>query len=271
MTTPTVPICRVTSPAAPAQMVRRGAPLTIGRVADMILSNDPYLHRRALAVAIVGDHVELTNTGSALSARLVHERTRTATRLEPGGRCALFEGRSTVSIRTATHEHEVRFEVRLPARAPETVGDPTTGRPTKRPRSLTADQVLMLTALAEPLLLDPTRTLADLPSNKAVAGRLGVGAGFNGRLDRLCAAVARLGVDGLEPVPSDDPYARSTDEGAPRKRRRRRERLVEWALANNVVTIDDIDALDELALRTQRTMPRIDPDPAGDRDRRSQP
>lgn len=241
------PHCRVSAPNAPAQVVRRGTPLTIGRVADMILSNDPYLHRHALSVTIFDQHVELLNTGSSLSAHLVHERTRTVTRLEPGGRCSLIEGRTTVTIRTVANEHELRIDVRLPT--PTLVGSipPVDGSPTRRPRTLTRDQMLMLTALAEPLLLDPTKTVADLPSNKAVAERLGIGAGFNGRLDRLCGAVSRLGVEGLEPVPSDDPYIEASDMGMPRKRRRRRERLVEWALANNVVTIDDVDALDEIS------------------------
>ncbi len=179
------PVCRVSSPNALTQVVSRRQSLTIGRVADMIISNDPYLHRLALSVAVVGDQVEVSNTGTRLSAQLVHERTRTMTRLEPKGRCTLYEGRTTLTIRTSTHEHEVRFDVRLPARSGADPVDPPSGLPTKRPHSLTKDQLLLLAALAEPLLLDPVRTLADLPSNKAVADRLGIGAGFNGRLDRL--------------------------------------------------------------------------------------
>lgn len=257
--TPTMndPVCRVSTRFAPTHVLKRGESLSIGRVAEMILSNDPYLHRQALRVEIVGDHVEVANVGSTLSARLVHERTRTVTQLEPGGRCALFEGRTTVLIRTITREHEVRIDVRLPTREVPAPAPVAKGSPTKRPRSLTSDQMLLLTALAEPVLLDPTRTLADLPSNKAVALRLGIGAGFNGRLDRLCAAVARLGVEGLDPVVSDDPYARTAEDGQPRKQRRRRERLVEWALTNNVVTIDSLDNLDAA---TREPAPRIAPD-----------
>ena len=252
MTSGRGPLCVVGARGAARHRVEAGAPLTIGRHADVILSNDPYLHRRAVEVEVFDDHVELANIGSTLRVTLVHERTRSVTHLEPGGRCALFEGRTSLTIRTVDREHELEISVTLPGvRAPETYRVPSAapGRDTRRPRTLTEDQRLLLTALAEPLLLDPTRTLADLPSNREAADRLGIGAGFNGRLDRLCAAVARLGVDGLGPVVSDDPFLDGVDADRPRKNRRRRERLVEWALDNNVVTIDDLDRLDALDRR----------------------
>ena len=241
------PLCVVGTRGTARRRVEPGTPLSIGRHADVILSNDPYLHRRAVEITVFDDHVELANVGSSLRVTLVHERTRSVTQLEPGGRCALFEGRTTMSIRTVDREHELEISVRLPGvRAPETREVPAVvpGKDTRRPRTLTDDQRLLLVALAEPLLLDPTRTLADLPSNREVADRLGIGAGFNGRLDRLCAAVAKLGVDGLGPVVSDDPFLDDLDADRPRKNRRRRERLVEWALENNVVTFDDLDRLD---------------------------
>lgn len=243
------PTCLISSTASPSFRVGSGDVLTIGRAADMIISNDPFLHRQCLVVEGAETGFMLTNIGSSLRVTLVHEPSRSVSMVEPGGRHVLMEGSTSATIASPQRPHEVQLEVSGSSSPSRPVVQVPQGSRTARPRPLTDDQILLLTALAEPMLRDPTKSVESIPANADVATRLGIGAGFNGRLDRLCAAVSRRGVEGLDALPSDDPVAYPT---GPRKQSRRRERLVLWAIAAKVVTEENLDALDEAYRRAAR-------------------
>ena len=51
------PLCVVGTRGTARRRVEPGMPLSIGRHADVILSNDPYLHRRAVEITVFADHV----------------------------------------------------------------------------------------------------------------------------------------------------------------------------------------------------------------------
>lgn len=246
------PRCLISSTSSPKVRVGPGDVLTIGRAADMIISNDPFLHRQCLVVEGTDTGFFVTNIGTSLRVTLVDDPSRSVSKVEPGGRHVLMEGRTSAAIETSERTHEILFEVSGSTSESGSVVQVPHGSRTARPRPLTPDQILLLTALAEPMLRDPTKSVESIPSNAEVAERLGIGAGFNGRLDRLCAAVARRGVEGLDALPSDDPLAFPT---GPRKQSRRRERLVLWAISAKVVTEENLGALEEAYRRVARSQP----------------
>ena len=72
----------------------------------------------------------------------------------------------------------------------------------------------------------------DLPTNKAAPARLGLKlTKFNRKLDNVCTKVGNAGVPGLH----GDAGALAT---------KRRERLVEFALSSNLVSVGDLELID---------------------------
>ena len=97
--------------------------------------------------------------------------------------------------------------------------------------SLTPDQHLLLVGLCEPVLRRNGRGGAATPTSSAVAARLGwTATKFNRKLDNVCEKLAKLGVRGLH-------------GDASRLATSRKARLVEHALATQLVTEADLDLL----------------------------
>ena len=88
------------------------------------------------------------------------------------------------------------------------------------------------------MLTDSRISKTLVPTNRAAATRLGLRMPqFNRGLDRLCTKLTRQGVTGL----GGDSANLAVD---------RRERLVEWAVTNGVVTVADLPMLDLSAEET---------------------
>jgi hypothetical protein len=106
------------------------------------------------------------------------------------------------------------------------LGETTTGRV-----AFTPDQKLLILALAEDILRRG-RGQGAVPPSRAAAERLGwTMTRFNRKLDNVCEKLTRLGVRGLHG---------SVDRTAST----RRARLVEYALASQLVTRHDLVLLD---------------------------
>ncbi|MCP3855416.1 MAG: hypothetical protein GY713_11390 [Actinomycetia bacterium] len=212
------------------------AELTFGRSADLVIDDNPYLHRVLGRFSVVRDMWWLTNTGRSSALAVTDAAGSSYSRIAPGSGMAITFPEVSVRFEAGAARYEI--EVFIPALEVET-------RPEPEPRPddsagptvtvsrvpLTPEQLELLVALAEPRLLEPGSQAA-LPTNKAVAARLTWSRSkFNRKLDALCAKLARAGVAGLHG---------SAGELA----RDRRLRLVEHAITTGVVNPEDLRVID---------------------------
>ncbi len=216
--------------------VGEGEWLTIGRDADVSVDDNLYLHRRFLQVGCVSGLAWIVNVGEQLSATVADGDGRVQAWLAPGARLPIVFADTIVRFTAGPTSYELSVHVdAAPFDAPLPVwsdsGDTTIGMV-----PLTADQRLLIVALAEPLLRQHGRGSAAVPSSTEAAARLGWAlTKFNRKLDNVCQKLTRAGVRGLHGSPGD-------------LASNRRARLVDYAVATRLVTHDDLTAL-ELAGR----------------------
>ena len=214
-----------------------GEELEAGRDADLVLADDPRLHRRAARFTHSDGHWWLVNIGRRLVLELADVDTQSATRLTPGSQVALTGVRSTV--RLVLGERDLVMQVTQSATQVIAL---TPGTDTEDLRSLplTDDQRLLLLALCEPQLRTPGG-IGRLPTNEQARARLAwPQAKFNRKLDNVCDRFAAAGVPGV-----------AAATGA--KNTQRRQRLVEAVLAQGMITARDLTLLDDwVALMRER-------------------
>jgi hypothetical protein len=211
-----------------------GEVFTIGRDADLIVDDNPFLHRRFLRISYAGQMWWIANIGSQLAATLADEDGTVEAWLAPGAQLPVVFERSSVwfTAGPTTYELDLILEA-APFRvvAPE---DPGTGSTTTGRTSLTPEQRLLLIALAEPMLRRRVRGAVNGPSSAEAAARLGwTVTKFNRKLDSVCQKLSKLGVRGLHGGP--DHLAAD-----------RKSRLVEYALAARVISHEDLALLGEI-------------------------
>ena len=144
---------------------------------------------------------------------------------------ALSFDASTIGFEAGGATYELRVDVLGSSAAdpddvdPDGWSDEVTTTASSLP--LTEEQRVLLVALAEAQLIDPSSTI-DLPTNRQVAARLGwTITKYNRKLDGLCRKFAAAGVSGLHGT--SDSLARD-----------RRVRLVDHVVHAGVVTSDDL-------------------------------
>lgn len=209
--------------------------LTMGREGDVVIDENPYLHRRFLRLEHHDGLWWLANVGSQLSATVADHDGRVQTWLAPGARvplvlpaCCVWFSAGPTSYEIEIFVEDAPFEVVAPE-------EPDAGSTTYGRASLTPEQRLLLVALAEPMLRRRAPGAVDTPSSAEVAARLGwTITKFNRKLDNVCQKLGRLGVRGLH-------------GGSERVASDRKARLVEYSLAARLVTQDDLTLLDGLA------------------------
>lgn len=225
--------------------VHRIAPedtFVIGRGGDLDIDDNPYLHRRFLVLARSEGLWWVANEGTRLSATLTDGEGLVQSRLAPGARMPLVFSRVilTFSAGPTTYEidlltngedHFSLVEGRQPGQGTETIGV----------TPMTPSQLLLVLALAEPVLRRAGTGAAEIPSSAAAAARLGWSiTKFNRKLDNVCEKLDRVGVRGL----------RGGRVGGAASNRR--TALVEHAVATLMVTADDLPKLDEELADNQR-------------------
>src|SRR6185437_7098473 len=209
-------------------------PLVIGREGGLAIDDNPYLHRRFLAVSLEKDMVWLANVGRQLAATVADDGGLMQAWLGPGARIPLVFPRTAVwfTAGPTTYEFEILLSEARFQRAvrQETVdGQTTVGR-----MSFTPDQKLLILALAEHVLRRGNRGAGTIPASSDAAARLGwTMTKFNRKLDNVCDKLTRSGIRGLH-------------GDAERLATSRRARLVEYALAARFVTAADLGLLDAL-------------------------
>ncbi|MGY1815378.1 hypothetical protein [Blastococcus sp. SYSU D00820] len=216
-----------------AHEVSPDRPFTIGRDADLVVDDNPFLHRRLLSVQYDAGLWWLANTGARLSATVSDRDGLLQSWLGPGAALPLVLPHTVVLFTAGPTTYEV--EVLVPATYTPTGagredGDAAT---TLAPPVLTASQYLLVLALAEPLLRQGVSGRTEIPSSAEAARRLGWAlTRFNRKLDNVCQKLTRSGVRGLHGAPG------ALASG-------RRARLVEYAVASRLVTADALPLLDQ--------------------------
>ena len=212
-------------------------PLTIGRVADVEIDDNPYLHRVFLQVHREHDLWWLTNVGSNLTATVGDRQGLFQAWLSPGARIPLALEAFTVwfTAGPTTYDFDITVDdatftsiVTEPELEPEdSPGETTVGRV-----SMTPDQKLLVVALCESFLRTTYAGAGQIPSSAQAAARLGwTTTKFNRKLDNVCQKLADAGTRGLH--------------GGPGKlASNRKSRLVEHALSTRMVTEADLALLD---------------------------
>jgi hypothetical protein len=207
-------------------------PFVIGREGDLAIDDNPYLHRRFLVVSNIGGLWWLSNVGSRMSATVSDADSRMQAWLAPGARMPVVFARTTVWFTAGPTTYEFDLTLDRPPYVPTPTSAEAGGGTTMGRATFTTDQVLMILALAEPALRREGRSGSTVPALTDAAGRLGwTTTKFNRKLDYVCQKLAQQGVKGLH----GGPDRLATD---------RRARLVEYAIAARLVTVEDLPLLD---------------------------
>ncbi len=212
--------------------VSEDSPVVVGREGDLVIDDNPYLHRRFLEFSYAEGLLWVANVGSSTTATVADAHGLVQTWLSPGARVPLVFPHCVVwfTAGPTTYELEVSQESAPFATAVEEV--PGDGATTMGRVTFTPDQKLLILALAEDILRRGNRGAGAIPHSRTAAERLGwTTTKFNRKLDNVCEKLNKLGVRGL---------VGSTDRTASN----RRVRLVEYALAARLITVEDLVWLD---------------------------
>ncbi|WP_194949855.1 hypothetical protein [Actinomyces trachealis] len=225
----------------------------IGRGGDLDIDDNPYLHRRFLVLARAEGLWWVANEGTRLSATLTDGDGLVQSRIAPGARMPLVfpriiltfsAGPTTyeIDLISAGEDHFTVVEGRQSGNGTATIGV----------TPMTPSQLLLVLALAEPVLRRAGTGAAEIPSSNAAAARLGWPiTKFNRKLDNVCEKLDRVGVRGL----------RGGRVGGAASNRR--TALVEHAVATLMVTADDLYKLDEELEHNRAAKEQGTPEDAG--------
>lgn len=207
--------------------------LTIGREGDVIVDDNPYLHRRFLQVGFADGLYWIVNVGDQLAATVTDVEGRVQAWLAPGARLPVVFECTVVRFTAGPTSYELDLHMEEPpftepVAVVDEIGDTTIGLV-----PFTIDQRKLVLALAEPLLRQGGRGSAMVPSSAEAARRLGwTSTRFNRKLDNVCQKLTKVGVRGLHGAPGE-------------LASNRRARLVEYAVSTRLVTPVDLPMLDE--------------------------
>lgn len=214
-------------------------PFTIGRRGDLVIDDNPYLHRRFLVLRPDGAIWWLENVGERLAATVSDDSGTVQAVLAPGGRLPLgFDGVHVVfGAGSTVYDLQIRSGRSFghPPVPDADDRDDEVDETTIGAVALSPAQRLLLVALCENTLRLIDGGRGGIPSTAEASARLGwTLSAFTRRLDYLCQKLERAGAAGLR----GDRGQLATD---------RRMRLVEHAVATRLVTRDDLRLLDDLA------------------------
>jgi len=204
----------------------------VGREADLTIDDNPYLHRVFLRVYEEFGLWWLANVGNLLSATVSDGTGQVQAWLAPGAKLpivfqtmhVMFSAGSTTYDLTV-HTEEDYFNTGVAAA-------PDAGSTTMMPVKFTSTQRLLIVALAENVLRQSVPGRGVIPTSADAAKRIGWSmTTFNRKLDNVCDKLDKFGVQGLR----GGPGALATH---------RRARLVEYAVASRLVSVDDLPLLD---------------------------
>lgn len=212
-------------------------PFRIGRVGDLAIDDNQFLHRCFLQIEQLHGLWLMANVGTSLSATVTDRQSLMQAWLAPGARIPLAFSSVLVwfTAGPTTYEFEVELdESPFSSVAVAASGDAgrECGGATVGAVCLTTDQRRLIVALTEDALRRGARWASAVPSSADAAARLGwTMTRFNRKLDNVCGKLAANGVRGLHGEPGSLAV-------------NRRARLAEYALATQLVTVADLQLLD---------------------------
>lgn len=206
--------------------------LIIGREGDIVIDDNPYLHRRFLAISWLHELWWLANVGSQVCATVSDAAGLVQAWLAPGASLPIVFGGTTVLFTAGPTTYELTMQNSDTPFLVTDTGRSESGETTIAPIVLTESQRMLIVALAEPLLRRDGTSVTEIPSSRAAAKRLGWEmTRFNRKLDNVCDKLDRRGIKGLRGGPGQLAV-------------NRRARLVEHAVTSRLVTETDLELLD---------------------------
>ncbi len=215
------------------RVVDAGGALGFGRSADLVVDDNPYMHRVVGRFVSDDGHWVLTNEGAHITLNVLDRAGPSSAVLAPGRSLVLSMAEFAVAFVAGRTHYEVdaALEDVPDAPGPAEVDD---GQRTLDwgVVELNHEQRMLLVDLASRRLADPHTNETDPPSRAECARRLGWSLSkYNRKLDHLCIKLDRAGVRGLcgaEGVQATD----------------RRRRLVDHAISVGLVTEADLETLE---------------------------
>ncbi len=211
--------------------VSPGTEFTFGRMADLEVDENPYMHRKVGKFIARHDRWWLMNIGTNIAVELYDRESRSSAKIMPGTEQAL-PGNDMVVRFTAgatTYEIDVTTEGDSDSQLEM---EETTDTITLSDLPMTDSQLQLVIALAEQKLREPQAPLA-VPASKEAAARLGWSiTKFNRKLDNVCEKLTKAGVSGLKSSSS----SLNTD---------RRRHLVEYGISSGLVDASMLPMLDD--------------------------
>lgn len=226
----------------------------IGREGDLVIDDNPYLHRYFIEFTLVDGLWWVRNVGSRVAAFLTDVQGLMRTSMAPGARLPLVFPATLLTFTAGATAYEVILTTEVAAYEAQQHRVLTTTAATIAPTTFTDTQLLAILALAEPLLHRAGSGAAEVPAAVDAARRLGwAQTRFNRKLDNVCDKLTRAGVRGLHGGPG---------AGASN----RRLQLVEYAVFTLLVTRADLPLIDREAhqnavalARAAHGQPIVDP------------
>ncbi|WP_403023765.1 hypothetical protein [Salinibacterium sp. GXW1014] len=209
-----------------------GSDFHVGRESDLVIDDNPYLHRRFLRIHEDFGLWWLSNVGTLLSATVTDASGQVQAWLAPGARLPIVFPQLSVLFSAGSTTYE--FSVHGPSDYFDTSSAiaGSGGSTTIAPVPLTSSQRLLVVALAEQVLRQSSPGRGEIPSSAEAAARLHWSiTTFNRKLDNVCEKLDKVGVAGLR-------------GGRGKLATNRRQRLVEYAVATRLVSADDLYLLD---------------------------
>ncbi len=216
--------------------LRAGKTLTVGRVADLVIDDNPELDPVLLEIYDENKMWWIASTAATRTIQVSDPSGRVSTELAPGMRAPVVFHPAHVVFAAGRTTYEFALHGELHYSAAATSAELRPDR-VELPR-LTVAQRLLLVVLCERALRRPSRGHGEFPTSAEAAARLGWSlTAFNRKLDNVCDRLDRAGVAGLR-------------GGRGNLATRRRVRLIEFALSARLVTSDDLALLPDLEMRS---------------------
>src|SRR5690554_5646601 len=170
----------------------------VGRESDLVIDDNPYLHRRFLRIYEDFGLWWLGNVGNLLSATVTDASGSVQAWLAPGARLPIVFPQLQVlfSAGSTTYEFTIHGPKDYFSAAAASGG--AGGSTTIEPIPLTSSQRLLIVALAENVLRQTSPGRGEIPASAEAAERLHWSmTTFNRKLDNVCEKLDKIGVDGL--------------------------------------------------------------------------
>lgn len=211
-----------------------GDTISMGRAADLVVDDNPYLHRRLLQVSEESGVWWVANIGQSIPVSVATDQGEFQALLGPGARLPIVFPRLRLMFTAGPNTYEVAIRCHGSLLSPADPSDAVAGDETRVPLALTESQKLLVLALAEPMLLNPGHGLTAVPTSAIAAERLGWPVTtFNRKLDAICEKLDRGGVEGLRGGPGNLASLRKS-------------RLVEYAVLARLVSAADLQLLNRV-------------------------